>query len=216
MTYTERNKLARLVKRFLDLAWYLLIFTAIVWPVAVLVIGISMPSDPSLRHSDIDTFLSFKVYSDGATVATTQEEIPANLLFRGRGMVQLSNTSSLSAWYLSAAITELMGFIFLFGLLQMRRLFASVIAGEPFAQRNAGRIRKVGYVYIVWYTIYPLLQYFGGQLMLSDIAFNVQGIQLYPSAEVNIAGIFAGLAIIVLSGVLDEATGLHREQSLTV
>ena len=215
MSITE-NRLARIVKRFLDIIWYVLIFTAIVWPVAVMVIGLSMPSDPTQRHADIDTFLGFKIYSDVSTELATERADAADLLIRGQGMVQLNNTPSLLAWYLSGAITEIMGLIFLFGLLRMRRLFASVIKGESFARENAGRIKTIGYVFIGWHIVYPLLQYFGGRIMLNDIGFNVQGIQLHPAFELNVAGIFAGFAIIVLSGVLREAASIHHEQSLTV
>ena len=52
--------------------------------------------------------------------------------------------------------------------------------------------------------------------MLNDIAFNVPGIQLFPAFEFNLGGIFAGLAIIVLSGVLREAVSIHQEQELTI
>lgn len=215
MSITD-NRLARIVKRFLDIIWYVLIFTAVVWPIAVMVIGLSMPSDPTQRHADIDTFLGFKIYSDVSTELATEPADAADLLIRGKGMVQLNNTPSLLAWYLSGAITEVMGLIFLFGLLQMRRLFASVIKGESFARENAGRIKTIGYVFIGWHIIYPLLQYFGGRIMLNDIGFNVQGIQLHPAFELNVAGIFAGFAIIVLAGVLREAASIHHEQSLTV
>ena len=42
---TTENRLAGSVKRFLDIIWYVLIFTAVVWPIAVIIIGLSMPSD---------------------------------------------------------------------------------------------------------------------------------------------------------------------------
>ena len=95
-------------------------------------------------------------------------------------------------------------------------VFASVISGASFARENAGRIRKIGYVFVAWHIIYPILQFFGGRIMLDEIAFNVQGVVLYSSFEFNLAGLFAGFAIIVLAGVLREAADIHREQALTV
>ena len=164
---TAENKLARIVKRFLDIIWYVLLFTAVVWPIAVMVIGLSMPADPAERHADIDTFLAFKIYSELSTEVSAETEIEsANLLMRGKGMVHLNNTPSLLAWYLSGAITEIMGLIFLFGLLHMRRLFASVIKGESFVKENAERIKTIGYAFIGWHVIYPPLQYFGVEAVL--------------------------------------------------
>ena len=216
MSTKEQNRLARIVKRFLDVIWFLLIFSAITWPIVVMVIGLSMPSDPQQRHADVDVFLSFKIYPDVSTEVSAESVSKADLLLSGRGDVRINNTRSLLAWYLSGAITEVMGFISLYGLAQMRKVFTSLIKGESFARENAGHIRKIGYVFIGWHVIYPLLQYFGGRTMLNDIEFNVHGIQLYPAFELNVAGIFAGFAIIVLSGVLREAASIHQEQSLTV
>ena len=98
----------------------------------------------------------------------------------------------------------------------MRKLFISLAEGATFTPENVERIRKVGYVFIGFHISSPLLQYFGSRITLQDIAFNVPGIHLYPAFELNIGGIFDGLAIIVLSGVLREAVSMHQEQSLTI
>jgi len=216
MSTTEHFKLAKLVKRFLDVIWYVLIFAAIAWPVSVMVIGLSIPADPGQRTTDVNIFLGFKVHSDISTQITTDPVSTAAALLSGRGEVKIDNTSALLAWYLAAAMSEIMALIGLFGLAQMRKVFASLIERGAFASGNAGHIRKIGYVFIVWHTIHPILQYFGGRAVLNDVALNVQGIQLYPAFEFNIAGIFAGLAIIVLSGILREAASIHQEQSLTI
>ena len=69
---------------------------------------------------------------------------------------------------------------------------------------------------IIWTAINPLLQYFGGRAILTEFALNVPGIQLSPAFDINGMGIFIGLAMIVLSGVLNEATNIHKDQQLTI
>ncbi len=216
MSPAQQNKLTVLVKRFLDVIWFLFLIVAVIWPVTVLVIGLSIPSDPELRHTDVNVFLSFHVNSEVSTEPSISSDNSGELILSGRGDLKLSNTRSRISWYLSGAISEVLLFIFLYGLLAMRKLFASLAEGSTFTEENAERIRKVGYVFIGWHIVSPVLQYIGSRAMLHDIAFNVPGVQLYPGFEINIGGVFAGFAIIVLSGVLREAASIHQEQSLTI
>ena len=67
-----------------------------------------------------------------------------------------------------------------------------------------------------WTLINPLLQYFGGQAILTEYSLKVPGIQLSPAFELSGMGIFIGLAMIVLSGVLSEAASMHKVQQLTI
>lgn len=216
MSTTEQYKLTKLVKRFLDVTWYILIFAAIAWPITVLVIGLSIPADPVDRTTDVNMFLGFKVFPEVSTHLAADPASASAEVLSGQGEVKINNTSALLAWYVAGTITVIMAFIGLFGLAQMRKVFASLVEGGSFARENAGRIRKIGYVFITWHVVHPLLQYFGGRVVLNDVAINVQGIQLYPTFEINIFGIFAGLAMIVLSGILREAASIHQDQSLTI
>jgi len=213
---TQQNKLTVLVKRFLDLIWFLFLAIAVIWLITVLVVGLSIPSDPQQRHTDVNVFLNFRVHSEASADLAKTAANEGELVLKGRGNLLLNNTRSRMSWYLSGAISEIMLFIFLYGLLTMRKLFASLTEGNTFTQENAERIRKIGYVFIGWHMIHPVLQYFGSRAMLQEISFNVPGIQLYPGFEFNIGGVFAGLAIIVLSGVLAEAARTHQEQLLTI
>ena len=69
---------------------------------------------------------------------------------------------------------------------------------------------------IGWHVIIPLMQYFGGRAILSDIELSVRGIELSPGYDLSLSGFVFGLAIIVLSAVLREAANLHQDQSLTI
>lgn len=216
MNTTQQKKLTKLVKRFLDLTWYLFILLAVVWPIVVMVVGLSISADPEQRHADINMFSGFKINSDVSTELAEPDQDGTTLLLSGRGDLKIENTDSRLSWYLSGAMSQVMLFIFLFGLWQMRRLFTSLAAGDTFTQENVEHVRVLAYVVIAWNVILPALQYVGGRLMLNDIAFDVPGMHLYPSFELDIGGIFVGLAILVLSGVLREAFSLKQDQALTI
>jgi len=216
MSSTQHKKLTLLVKRFLDFFRYLFLALAVVWAGTVLIVGLNIPSEPEQRHSDINAYLSFKIISDVSTKQLATIEDGGDLLMNGTGELRLNNTRSRISWYLSGAITEILLLVFLYGLLTTRTLFGSLLEGDTFTQENVDRMKKIGYVFIGWHMLLPVLQYFGSRVMLEDIALNIPGIQLYPAFQFNIGGIFAGLAIIVLAGVLKEATGIHQEQSLTI
>jgi hypothetical protein len=109
-----------------------------------------------------------------------------------------------------------MGLVFLFGLFQLRKVFDHLLGGAWYADENVGRIRKLGWIIIAWQVLQPLLQYFAGRAALADMQFNSGGIELYPAFEVNILGLITGLAVIVLAGVLREATLVQQEQALTI
>ena len=216
MSPTQQNKLTILVKRFLDVLRVLFLAVAVIWPVTVMVVGLNIPSDPEQRHTDVNVLLNFRIHSEASVQSATSPENEGELLLKGRGDVILNNTRGQLSWYLSGAISEILLFIFLYGLLTMRKLFASLAQGATFTQENVERIRKVGYVFIGFHIVSPLLQYVGSRMTLADIAFNAPGIHLYPGFDFNIGGVFAGFAIIVLSGVLREAVTMHQEQSLTI
>ncbi|MDP7593355.1 MAG: DUF2975 domain-containing protein [Litorilituus sp.] len=65
---------------------------------------------------------------------------------------------------------------------------------------------------IVW----SILQYLGGVAIIHDVGEVASFIHLSPAIEPNLGGIFIGVAILVLAGILEEATQIHEEQALTI
>ncbi len=168
--------------------------------------------DPEVR--DVTVYLGFEIQRDSPEAATVSGDAMEPLI-RGRSEVQV-NTPSLFAWYLAAIIDEIGMLIVLYGLMHLRKLFASLVEDESFSNENAERIKIIGLVLIGWHAIIPLMQYFGGRAILSDIELSVRGIQWSPGYDLTPSGFVVGLAIIVLSAVLREAANLHKDQSLTI
>ena len=160
MSPTQQNKLTGLVKRFLDVMRILFLAVAIIWPITVLVVGLNIPSDPEQRHTDVNFYLNFRIDSDVSREAATATSSEGMELMKGHGDVKLNNTQSVMSWYLSGAISQVLLFIFLYGLLTMRKLFVSLADGNTFTRENAERLRRIGYVFIGWNVVSPLLQYF--------------------------------------------------------
>ena len=211
-----QNRLTTAVKRFLDIFWVIFFSLAVIWPIVVIVVGLHIPPDPVDRHTDVSAFLSFKVFTDASTELAADPAAKGSLLLSGKGDVLLNNTKSNLAWWVAGAISEAMLLIFLFGLKIMRRLFTSLAEGSTFTDENAERMRRIGFVFIGFNVIKPVMQYIGSRMLLADMATNTPGVELYPAFEMSIAGIFAGVAIIVLSGVLREAIAMAKEQELTI
>ena len=65
MSPTQQNKLTKWVKRFLDVMRMLFLAVAVVWPITVMVVGLSIPSDPQQRHTDVSVFSNYKIQLTG-------------------------------------------------------------------------------------------------------------------------------------------------------
>jgi hypothetical protein len=215
MPDNTQNRLTRAVKRILDVLRVLAIISLIVWPLAVIVMSIGQSSHPESWGVDIDVYSGFIIDINEIGADLTESVGVRDPIIAGKAALSI-DTSSPTALYVFTLITELGGVVALYVLLQLRALFASLVSGMNFAPENSGRIRKIGFIIIVWTLINPFLQYFGGQVILSEYSLSVPGIQLNPAFEISGMAIFIGLAMIILSGVLKEANRIHDDQQLTV
>ena len=216
MSPTQKNRLTWLVKRALDLGRLFVLAGAVVWPIVVLVIGLGISPEADSRHTDISAYLSFKINAVETVDTASARVDQGQLLISGNGNLWLNNTKSNLAWWVSGALTWVQVLFALFGVMLMRRLFSSLMEGETFSDANAALIQKFGWLVLTFQFVVPALQYFGGRVMLNDIAYDVPGIELFPTFPFSVGGLLTGAAILVLAGVLREANALHREQALTI
>lgn len=215
MSAATHNPLTRVVKRILDVVWILAIASLILWPLSVVAMSIGHYSGSETWGVDIGVFSRFVIDLSAFAGNVAESAGVRDPIISGKAVLNI-DTSSLSALYLFTAITEISGIVGLYILIQLRALFATLVSGMSFTLENSERIRKIGFVLIFWTLINPLLQYFGGESILTEYSLSVPGIQLSPAFALNGAGIFIGLVLIVLSGVLNEAARMHEVQRLTI
>ena len=215
MPDNTQNRLTRAVKRLLDILRVFAIVTLIVWPLAVIVMTIGQNSHPESWGVDIDVYSGFTIDLDKLDADIAESVGVRDPVIDGKAALSI-DTSSPTALYVFALMTELGGLVALYVLLQLRALFASLVSGMNFAPENSPRIKKIGFVIIAWGLVNPILQYFGGQLILNEYSLSVPGIQLSPAFELGGTALIIGIAMIILSGVMNEASRIHDDQLLTI
>lgn len=202
-------RLTRWIKNIINVVWYLNILSIILWPVAVIIIGLNIPSDPSERHTDLNLFMGFQVFP------TTSAETTAPIMY-GQGLVFLNNTNGQLAWWVSALVPIVMSAIVLLGVFQLRKIFRSLCKDEAFTHEIPRRIKRLGYAIIAGSIVCPILQYVASILVLQDIDVRIDSIELFPAFGFSPAILITGLACLVLSRVLLEATRNREELELTI
>jgi uncharacterized membrane protein len=208
-------KLTVLIKRFLDLAWYVQIAGLIIWPIVILVIGLSIPDNIEERHTDVNFYLGFTVLSEAAQVSEFSQESGTELI-TGRGNIKLNNTKSALAWYMSEGCRILIALVYLLGLFYLRKLFINLSKNNVFSKENGQYIEKIAYIFIACNILQSILIYIIGLVVLNDVGLYSNTVELHPVFDINITGIVTGLAILVCAAVMKEAANIHEEQSLTI
>jgi len=215
MAVESQNPLTRVIKRILDVFRIVALISLVLWPTFVIVMVFSQQSHPETWGVDIGVLSRFSIDLNAFGGDITGSTGVRDPTISGKAVLNI-DTSSLNALYLFTAIAEIGGIFGLYILLQLRALFASLVRGLPFSPENSGRIRKIGFAMIGWTAFNPILLYFGGKAILAEYALNVPGIQLSPAIQLNGAGAFIGLAMLVLARVLSEAARVHETQRLTI
>lgn len=215
MPNKTHNRLTRTVKRILDILRVLAITALVVWPLAVVFMTIGQPSHPESWGVDISVYSGFTLDLNEIAADTSGSVGVRDPIIHGKGELGI-DTSSPTALYVFTLITQLGGIVALYVLLQFRALFSSLINGVNFTPENTRRVKKIGLVIIFWALFNPVLQYFGGQVILREYSLNIPGIQLNPAFEISGMAMFIGVAMIILSGVLNEASRMQEEQQLTI
>jgi hypothetical protein len=206
------TRLARAVKIYVNIGWWISAIGLVVVPIAYLLV-LGAISQPDRQAPDLPVLA--RIYMDQEALAGTTpgvEPEPSALVF-GQGEMRI-RTRSKAAWTLVMGLAEMVLLVVLYVFGQLRAVLRTVVDRRPFMPENAERIRKVGLVTVAWSLVVPFLKLFTGVAVLDEVA--VEGLILKPPFEFSFEILFFGLAIIVLAEVFRQASVLQHQQSLTV
>ena len=181
MTQTRRVTLVGVLKRALDVTWYLL-WAALVVVSATMVLVIA---------GFILTFFG-------------------NTLLTGL-MAQLDSAEILSFPLFVPLIATLLVLVD-----RLRRVFGTLIAGDPFVPENAGHLRIIAIAIGVYQAVGYVAQ---AMVALSLSLFGLpvaNGAEVGVNVNINLGAWFAVVALLVLSVVFREGARMRQEQKLTI
>jgi len=199
----ERRRLAKGLKIFLDVIFYVLLLAGFI----VLVIG------------PVASLTGHEVYEITVPVALDEDALLQEGGFGGlaledaRGEIRLAPPQfgpKAAFWILSVVFFG----AGVYGLLLMRRILATTAEGFPFHPDNPKRLNHLGWVIVATSLVAGISAYLFGRWALSDPQH--AGLPLSPTNPLHGEGILFGLLVLVLASIWKQAVQMAEDQSLTV
>jgi len=204
-----RKSVSSILRVLVEIAWYGLILAAVIL-LAAGVLTLFDVSPPGMRLSlwtvpfEIDPGVyqirAGELGTDGRIVDATGELL---LDDPARGLT------------LAVVLGALVGVGFgLVAIDQLRRIFRTLTAGEPFVGENVRRIRVIAGIIIGLEILEAVVRFASSLFLRSHLAST--GITLRSDLNLQLGAIFAGLVLLVLAEVFRIGTELREDQALTI
>jgi len=199
----ERRGLARSLKVFLDLLFFLALLASfvvlVIWPLACLagkeVYDITVPV-----RIDEDA-----LFSPDRVEGLTLDEPKGELRFSPEGFAP-----SAAFWLLTVMFSGAL----VYGLLLLRRILATTADGFPFHPDNPRKLNCLGWIALATALVATISEFLFSRWALSQP--QNAGLPVYPSFEIHGEGIICGLLVLVLASIWKQAVQMAEDQSLTV
>ncbi|HOJ58202.1 MAG TPA: DUF2975 domain-containing protein [Bacillota bacterium] len=104
--------------------------------------------------------------------------------------------------------------VYLYVLYNLRRVFATLVAGNPFARENVSSIRRIGGAVITGAVVRSLVQTAFGLFFAQNVA--IPGVDFTAKLTLDFVTLFLGFVILVLAEIFRMGSELKEEQDLTV
>jgi len=129
-------------------------------------------------------------------------------------VTELFQTIREHGWWFPLLITEIIAFMIVID--RLRRIFSTLIAGDPFVPENAGHLRVIAIAIAGYQILRHVTQ--GAVAMLLTIMDQpvLGGLELSATANIDLGAWFAVGALLVLAEVFREGAKMRQEQKLTI
>lgn len=97
---------------------------------------------------------------------------------------------------------------------QLRKIFATLTAGNPFLLENTKRVRKIGLLIFAGEFVKLIAGTVIGKIVMDNVV--VPGVVFKIKGNLNLGGIFIGLVMLILAEIFRQGALLKEEQDLTV
>jgi hypothetical protein len=199
----ERRGLAKGLKVWLDVFFYLLILAAVVviilWPI------LSVAGEDQYKITVPVGISEEALLPPGGVDGVTLDEARAELKFSQSEFGPNAAFWALSVVFAAAAI---------YGLFLLRRILATTAAGFPFHPENPRRLNHLGWIIVATSFLATVSEFLFGRWALSRL--DRANLPLFPTFQVYGEWILCGLLILVLASIWKQAVQMAEEQSLTV
>lgn len=203
-------KYAFQLKVCFDFLYYLCLLLMTVGLIMIVIVGLNIPEEVSQRHTDIEYWFNAKLLPQSVTDPSASEILLAH------GMLKLNNTSGYAAWYIAYIEVVFNGIVTLIGLYNLRKLFANLASHRAFEVANVTYIKRLGITVLSYSVLAPVITYVCGMAILGDIGQFYPSLQLSPYFSFPFEGLLVGGALLVLAQIINDATVMKQEQSLTI
>ena len=215
MSTTKDMRLARFVKKLLDVIYWLLVAAC-----AFLVLWIALtPLILASGENPISAWVpvaigsgarpQFEVKFGGAA----EEGIREAYVEEAQGVLRLETTE----WSF-VAITNLallvIGIALVYFFYLLRSVLQNIISGEPFGPQTGARIRRIGYLVLGLGFLIPTLEYVAASMILNQLPTAQPALSLPSPFRAEI--ILTSLLILILAQVWSYGLELERDQALTI
>lgn len=129
-------------------------------------------------------------------------------------VTELLQTIREHGWWFPLLITEIIAFMIVID--RLRRIFSTLIAGDPFVPENAGHLRVIAIAIAGYQVLRHVTQ--GAVAMLLTMMDQpvLGGLELSATANIDLGAWFAVAALLVLAEVFREGAKMRQEQKLTI